>query len=324
MRLQNLVLSILIIITSACETVVEVDIPREAPRLVVNAILEQDSVVRFQLSQSKSSLDSSPLQRISSAEAVLFKDGRQIAHFREEALGQYTADHQVEAGSEYSIRVSREGYEPVEAETFIRNPVNISSVRYDTLVTERSVYFREQDSMVINTSVNPSEIRLTINDPAGEKNYYEITVLEDATIFSRSYDDEGNPIIEDTVTYRFPAYLSSEDPVFGSSGEIFDDVSSVGGETLLFSDDIFDGREYTVNFNYEFPLSYSDENTNIYYVILRTLQREQYLYFRSVRLQSETEGNPFAEPVPVFNNIVGGYGIFTGFSRDQVIIELEE
>ncbi|MFP4340863.1 MAG: DUF4249 family protein [Cyclobacteriaceae bacterium] len=49
-----------------------------------------------------------------------------------------------------------------------------------------------------------------------------------------------------------------------------------------------------------------------------------YLCFQSTGLQLDTDGNPFAEPVPVYNNIMGGYGIFAGFSQDFTTILLDE
>lgn len=312
------------LLLSACETVVEIDVPPEAPRLVVNAILEQDSLVRFQLSQSKSALDNRPLRTVSGAEALLFQDGREVTRFWEEAEGWYRSDHRAEAGSTYSIRVSRQGYEPVAAETNIYTPVPISGLDYDTAALESSVYYQEKDSLVINEYIYPSAFRLTIDDPANEENYYEVAVLKDVVLYQRTPDESGDLIIVDTTAFRFPAYLYSDDPVFGNNNDIFDDFSGERGEYLMFSDEIFDGKTYTLHFNYDGQTVFTEEETHRYYVILRTLNQEQYLYFRSVRLQDETEGNPFAEPVPVYNNIVGGFGIFTGFSRDVTIIALEQ
>lgn len=309
---------------SACETVVEVDIPLEAPRLVLNAILEQDSLVSFQLSRSKSALDNSVLRTVSEAEAVLFQNGREVARFSEKAEGWYSANHRAKAGSTYSIRVSRQGYEPVEAETDIPNPVPISDLRYDTAALESSVYYQEKDSLVIHEYIYPSKFRLSIDDPANQENYYEIAVLKDVVLYQRNPNESGDLTIVDTTAFRSPAYLYSDDPVFGSDHDIFDDISGAQGESLMFSDEIFDGKNYTLHFNYDGQTVFTEEETHRYYVVLRTISRAQYLYFRSLRLQDETEGNPFAEPVPVYNNIVGGFGILGGFSRDVKIIALEQ
>jgi len=42
-----------------------------------------------------------------------------------------------------------------------------------------------------------------------------------------------------------------------------------------------------------------------------------YRYQQSIRLQQENDGNPFAQPVQVFSNVQGGYGLFAGAAASQ-------
>ena len=59
------------------------------------------------------------------------------------------------------------------------------------------------------------------------------------------------------------------------------------------------------------------------YVILSTVSEGQYRYTRSVDLQYENDGNPFAEPVQVYTNVENGFGIMAGSSASQVVVDLE-
>jgi len=50
------------------------------------------------------------------------------------------------------------------------------------------------------------------------------------------------------------------------------------------------------------------------YVELRTVTEEYYRYHTSLARQRMVRNDPFAEPVPVYNNVDGGFGSFSGFS----------
>jgi hypothetical protein len=52
---------------------------------------------------------------------------------------------------------------------------------------------------------------------------------------------------------------------------------------------------------------------NKYYKIT-SCSSQYYRYVNSLELYNESDGNPFAEPVQLYNNISNGYGIFAGAS----------
>lgn len=330
--MRPLLFSILIMfITTACETVVEVDVPHQDVRLVVNAILEQDSTITFRVWKSISPLVKDEYTSFgNSNDVILFKDGVEISDLYERGGGisKFVSSKEVvEAGSKYGIRVSIEGYEAVEAETYIRNPVPITKVTYDTTVVATRLYDQQQGAVVVNPVTQPNNIQLTLEDPTDEDNYYEIVVMKRLIRYVRSGNiNEGI----DTVEYeriRQLAFLSSDDPVFSSQDDLLLNNNYFFNNSLMFSDETFNGEQHTISFKFngmyidnQDRLYYEDEK-GVYFIVLRTLSRDQYLYYQSLDLQRQTEGNPFAEPVPIYNNIVGGYGIFAGFSQDMQVID---
>jgi len=310
----------------SCETVVDVEIPQEDPRLVVNAILETDSLVRVHLSHSRSTLSSQPIENVGGAEILLFQNGQQVASLEEERTngnwdGWYRGDYAPQAGNTYTLRASRTGYETVEADTEIDMPVGISKLNFDTLVLEQVFYVN--DSPVVNRFVELKTLSLSLSDPSEEDNYYEIAVFQDAVNYRWNYNENGEIFPVDTLNIRYPAYLSTEDPAV-VSGDFFSGDGEYYGQTLRFSDETFNGRDYTIDFDFQGSSGYTELQQRKYIVTLRSLNREQYLYLKSLELQGDSEGNPFAEPVPVYNNILGGYGIFTGFSQDIKTISLDD
>lgn len=319
---------------SACETVVEVDIPRESPKIVVNSFIQPGNPVRVLLSQSQFVLSNRSLRNLPGAAVRLLEDGSPVATLEElelendgtvviDDLSQtvYFTDFTPTVGREYTIQVDKAGFDPVEATTFIKSAVPIQDLQYDTTVYEYS-YF-DGNTTIIQKQINLSDVQLSITDPGAENNYYEITVAQYVTQYRGAYNEEdGTYTITDTVTVLAPMYLNSDDPIV-NEGDFFTGDDRYYGSSLIFPDEIFNGKSYTVRFNVE-TYSYSEEPVKEYIVFLRSLDEAQYLYIRSTDLQSDTEGNPFAEPVPVYNNIENGYGIFASSSSDTVNILLEE
>ncbi|MEM9832571.1 MAG: DUF4249 domain-containing protein [Bacteroidota bacterium] len=318
---------------SSCETVVDVDVPREAPRLVVNSFIGVDAPVAATISQSKFVLSNERLREVSGAEVTLLEDDQIVATLEETIPdsdiittppGFYTTEFVPSAGREYTIRVSKSGFESVEATAFIPPPIPIANLRYDTIT---AIYEEFDDSTGNFTTVQrPSlnQVWLGIDDPGDEENFYEVLVQRYSTSYNFEQDDDGNFIITDTFRILVPVPLVSDDPVVDDNDDFFEgDNEVITSGVFLFSDEIFNGRLYTFNFRAGQTFGFGQEEESEYFITLRTLSEAQYRYLLSVGLQEETEGNPFAEPVPVFNNIQGGYGIFVGYSADMDTVDVE-
>ncbi|MEQ9441952.1 MAG: DUF4249 domain-containing protein [Cyclobacteriaceae bacterium] len=325
-KLHYFLLGLAISIT-ACETVVEVDLPQEAPKLVTHAIIQADSTFWILLTQSKPILSQADIQTVSGAEVTLYEEETRVARLEENeenpGTGIYQSSFIPTAGQMYTLRISKQGFESVEATTYIQPAVPIQHLRYDTTQYEYS-YYDDSGSLVTGKEINLKEVWLTLNDSPDEDNFYEIQLLQYTTYYQGEEDENGEYIITDTLQRLDPIYLRSNDPVVADN-EFFEEDGSFSGSSLVFTDEIFAGKSYTINFEAEgFYSSGNDGDDNKYIVVLRTLNDHFYRYRESVELQRDTEGNPFAEPVPVFNNIEEGYGIFAGFSNDTETILIEE
>ncbi|WKN31727.1 DUF4249 domain-containing protein [Porifericola rhodea] len=318
---------LLIMLLMACESVVTIDVPQEPSRLVLNSIINEDAYIEVFLSRSKYVLSNSQLEAVDGAEIMLEEDGQVIARLeanRTSTLsGVYTTDYKPKAGNTYTLKASHPDFNSVESSTTIPVVVPIHTLKYDTTVYEDS-YYDYNDSLVTKRYVSLDDIWLGISDPPEEENFYEIVLYHYYQEVVEMYDEEGNYQGYDTVDYAIPVYITSDDPVV-SENDFFEDSGYVGS-SLLFSDEIFNGKTYTIHFEESYGSVYysNKEQENEYLLQLRSLNKSQYQYLRSIDLQYDTEGNPFSEPAPVYNNIEGGYGIFAGYSLDAKTISLQD
>ena len=321
-RLRTLVILLGGLALAACETVVDVELPDQPARLVANAFLEAGQPVSVELSQSQSILANANVRSVSDATLTLLEEGQAVTTIEEsETAGVYFSSFRPSVGRTYTLQASHPGFESVEAVTVIRPPVAIQQIAYDTVVFRNT--YDNGDSVVVEEYVDVEEVRITFDDPANERNYYEVEAYTYEAYPEFTYDEEGNPVVIDTVVSYNPQYLNSDDPVFsGEEGDFLGDEGEIYGETLSFSDELLNGKTYTLRFDPGTNFGGGQINRQLI-VMLRSISEEQYRYFRSADLQYENDGNPFAEPVQVYSNVENGYGIFTGSSADSVVFEME-
>ena len=312
---------ILLAALEACETVVDIDLPPEPTRLVVNSFITPDYDVSVRVSKSKSVLDSSPsgsFTYVEGAQITLFEDGTDVARLApEDEYGGYTTSFRPRAGHRYAVQVVAEGLEAVEASSDIVPAVAIRELTADSIFTESGYNCVDDDCSPYYSKDYRFQLRLT--DPGDRDDFYEIvgytTVLDS---FPTAETENGETIFEKT-TYQYPIDFTTDDPAV-ENPEFSVDGDSFYGSSLLFTDEIFAGRSYTINFTTNH--SYGSDLTKVV-IELRTLSRDRYEYLRSRHLQDYHAGNPFSEVVPVYTNIENGFGIFAGYSTDSVVVVLE-
>nr|WKN35848.1 DUF4249 domain-containing protein [Tunicatimonas sp. TK19036] len=328
MKKSLLLLLALVSFFMACETVVEVELPEQVPKLVPYAIVEADCTFIVRLSQSQSILSQQDVQFVPDAEILLYQDENEVDRLEpygeDPELGIYQTSFRPSSGHTYTLKINKAGFSPVEAQTYLEPAVPIQTLRYDT-VQYTYGYQDESGNYSEKTGTRLDEVWLTFKDRPEEDNYYEISVLQYEDRFVSEQQENGEYIITDTIATLLPQQITSEDPAV-KDDSFFEDDDDWGDYSLFFTDELFAGKEYTIKFSMFLPSYYTryNEQSPEYFIVLRNLNRDYYLYRKSYELQNETEDNPFAEPVPVFNNIEGGYGIFAGFSSDTETILLEE
>jgi hypothetical protein len=218
----------------------------------------------------------------------LYQGDDPVGTLQEGPSGEYSlSDFRPQAGSTYRLTASYAGLQPVDAEATIPAPVPISAV----------------DTATVAGEWGQQEFRISVvfQDPAGTRNYYGFG----ADITYKEFD-------YGTMTYTgrkltHPAYL------YGRDDRFLKDESTTFGGKLYFDDLLFDGLTKTVSFGIT-DYSFSESDTVWLNVRMDQADPAFYHYVVSYSAYQEAHGNPFSEPVQVFSNIHGGFGIFSGFS----------
>lgn len=316
-KLRNVFLVGVLIAAGACEREVEFDIQAEAPRLVIYALLQPDSLVSVWVSHSKSVVDSARIRAITGAEVTITTGGGAsypllLVNARQ---GHYRADIEARSGETYHLLVQAGGYPTAEAITRVPEPVAIQSASH-TIVPVGKAASCPDDFNCADT-VTRHAINLTFADPAVEKNYYQVSSYLQYLGERYEYDSlrEAYEAITDTLSTI--AYNYSLDPAVDGLDDLYYGALYQGYRDYYFTDQLFDGTRYTFDYTAE-----TDRPDLLNMVVtLTTYHEEAYEYERSSE-RSEYFDDLFYEPVPLRQNIRGGYGIFSSFSQDTVVIEL--
>ena len=317
MTLKNFIILLTAGSLFACETVIDLDLPPEPTRLVVNSLINPDSLITMRLSRSKSVLDQAEFFTVvRDARVTLYEDGREVARLNDQGEGRYRADFRPSIGRQYTVEAAAEGLPPVEARSSIQAPIAIE----DVSVGKTRV---ETGSTCINGDCQPTysdeyQLGLRLSDPLNQVNYYEIVAYAVVQDSFPNYDDLGNFIGYDSTQWETQVYLQTDDPVVDNP---YSDLEGGGfyGESLLLSDELFSGQSYTVAFTTDTYFGEVKELT----VQLRTLSEDQYQYLRTRHLQEYNASNPLSEVVPVYTNVENGFGIFAGYSTSSIEVDTD-
>lgn len=286
-------------IFSSCESIVDVALPSYKLQLVVNSTFGNNDIPRVEVSHSLSSLDNANFESISNATVKLFENGNYIATLIYDPTNfdyfYSGSSFQTQTGKTYEIRVSASPYDSVSSTTTIPDSVNMTG-------------FNFKDSAYVDQNGQPvGTLDVSINDKKDIANYYEFMLFEADSVFDIN---QGGWVFN-----AYPVYLTSTDASV--------DQNNQSGESISFDDAYFDGKNYTTHFT--FNKSYSQWGSPVikhFYLQVRSLSKEYFLYNKSLNAQFNSQGNPFAEPAPVYNNIQNGLGIWGSFN-DQPIRQLK-
>lgn len=294
------ILSILLLFS--CEREVDIELPAFEQKLVINSFLEKDSVVKISVAGTGSPFDETP-KWIDDATVILFCGSNCDTLMRIDT-GLYLSSFIATALQEYQIIVNDAGYPVASAKETVPSAINgfqISNLRDSVATDEEGSFY--------------SEFTLSFIDNPNLDDYYEITVYNSCINF-----------MHDTEFVDVSCF--SNEPIISTSTQT-DYYSS----SLLFTDKLFTGNSQTLKINF-FPVAYGTSNglqgelvdpDYKLIVVLRSVSKSYYQYKKMLPEHLNAQEYDFwqgiGDPVQMFTNIEGGYGIFGAYStvRDTLI-----
>ena len=321
MKKQNnflsLLIGVIVILVSSCESILFIELEESDKLIVMNGALSNDSTVMVQVSRTRHILDNANIVPLENASVNLYRGGNLLEQLDHVGNGYFrTTSFHPSVGEELSIEVEQAGYPSVSARCVVPETVDIESVDTSTVIQEYSEfnYSYSQESF---------QIDVTLNDPPGVENYYLLNLEVDKSytswrdtsyqfIDSLFHNGEWHFFVADTTYVVTDTFRHKDHPYVGSPDLIVEAITSQG---ILFSDQLIDGKEYSVR-AYTNLQSIRSADSAVVDIRLNSISESYYKYLKSRQNHYETMEDPFAVPVIVFTNVEGGTGFLGGYSSD--------
>ena len=329
---------------SSCINEVPYDAEIGAPKLVLNALLQHDSLLTATVSRTAHFLDTGEPQHLSDATVMATVNGVEQTLVYDDSTRNYCSAYTLCAGD----RVTLTATHGIGTATAMEQVVEATPM---TIVqTTMSPFVNPGDPVslaMLNDVDSAMTVSLSIDDPAGETNYYRLTIDYYGTYMAEYpgwfYGDD--PSDEDSSVMReerfYPHYLLTE-----SSSKLVSDSESasqlLGGllyltsdNSVIFSDeclrstpvvdflmlhelprtspDMYNpesawGYDEGMGDVFVFPSDTVSRVTYHYHFKLETLSEDYYHYLSTVSTY-ERIGNLVSEPVRIHSNVSTGVGI---------------
>ncbi len=304
--MKQLTITILIftILLYSCDKTVNIPIPDNGRKLVVNSFFQSGNNLTVNLSKSKYILDNSNSNdAISNAEISLFENNILLEKLIETEPGKYKSTFFLLENKEYSIFVNSNNFDQVKA--FNKIPL-LSTINNFKFINYTIAEYGDQ------------EINFTIefDDDLNTEGFYLIELFKEFNYYEYNSDTDQYDIETKSIE---KIYISSKDPGYGDE--------KYNNSGILLDDKLFNGKNHSFSF-YAYAYSYYYKKVNKaddkekYYVHLSTISKDYYLYINSLNKHLNTQGDFFSEPVQVYGNIENGFGIFAGFSSSIDSVEV--
>ena len=306
--IQPILLLLIPIVFISCDTVIDLDLPEEEKKLVVNSFFTADEPLQLQVSSSLGAMDMEEPKPVDDAVVTLFKEDEPVDTLSPKPpadghaqTSRYISENYIpESGNTYRIEVQADGFERASAVTRLPEPPQSLTLKE----------FTENDIDAIGSEWHRVLLSLQIRPDS----YYTITPVVE--FYNEFYEDS---------TLAAPDYLTPAPQLSHAGAGEFDQIMDTGvllsGETELElqedDHDQIDLKIYPEVVHTHNPYASNSD----YYINIRKVTADYAEYIRSLRVQDLHRDNPFAERVSVYSNVENGYGIVSGYQETQKLLE---
>lgn len=311
------------IMLTACEEIIEFKGKETTPKIVLYAILQADSVITVNISESYSVIDNdhTPAQ-ITDAVVRLYRDGTEVGvlsyeapdnqpgDLREVTQSRYVSDGiKPLQGSIYRISVEVPGLKSVTAETSLPEPVPVTLS--DTSIIERYdiwTYIRA---------------RVRFTDPAEDENYYMVSMRKIQGIYNGNPSLPYNPETGITI-YQEDYYVDNTDEPLLNQNED-DDLFGIYYSNYfnVFTDELISGKQYDLSLRMDYSMPDTTYHEFKHFKInLISITYDLFLYLQSYSAHMQTRDDFMSEPVIVYSNVENGLGIVGAIAPSITTVEI--
>ena len=308
-------------LTTSCEKTIKFRGEESEPKLVVNAMVDEDTDTIFvRVSRSLFFTDLREVSRgLPNSEVEVWVNGQSIGKapylriyggdYRQTPYGlsYHTGEslfgipYKVKPADKVRITVYNSEYGTATAETIIPSRLEILSIEAGSLT-------QPDDNDVIYDSYFP--IKVTFKDNPIESNFYKLSVRQRG--YTKYYYEDKVYLNEEM------RYIYCKDTHLGITGDFF--------PNLFFTDKNINGQEYTLEFKMltNGREVISDETfTDTVFLTIESLSEDYLLYYASKNSEDMLDDifdiEIFSEPRQIYSNVEGGIGLVCGRSKESHI-----
>lgn len=328
MKRSLTILTSLLILLTACEKEIPIDVDDMEPQVVVRAQGNTDSPLSATITMSRpvfgtyyTGYGSHGFPQVTNATASLSVNGGSATYTAMRDSNSYTFPYTPQSGDRLTLSIDVPGHETLTATTTVPQEPIVGSLSYV-----------EHNSTNIDgyTSTNIS-IFVPLTDRAASTDYYAISMYRTDTVCYTYYDSTDAVIDRDTLV-NVQDWFECQDQLVVTDINMEDMLEGVAistfyGDEMLFTDERMNGQTHSIELmtyfyqdNYYFDGRYRDNHYNdrftyvihsTYVVEVSSLSYDDYLYRKTIQaIEYDDLFNIFSEPVQIHSNITGGIGIF--------------
>lgn len=300
-------------ILTGCERDVDFDGGGLSPKIVVNSIIDARSNTHaIKISESVSDFSGQKPDVIENLEAHLYINGVEcdnLAFDKTEGVhSYYKFNSQLNPNDKIEFSAYSPAHETVRGYDIVpTNSVKIKNIEHS--------WFRKDDIQYLRLYV-------TIQDNPQEKNFYRVIIKANGNLVSPS-------IQEPHGIWDLQEVLTDDEILFNEPGET-DDEGKIPHFYKVFTDGTL-GGEYTLNLYIKYDdYTMSPEFDYVRQTIkveIQSLSDKLYRGLHSQELASGSISDLFSEPVKIYTNMQGGYGIlgiYTCTEQEKIVAQKGE
>ncbi len=285
MTIRPLLFVLSVLMISSCDKDVDIPIPEESNKIVVNMLMNKDSIMiaRVSISGRMSNLQAMP--EVTNAAMNLYENGTFKGPLTPYVLAGrtfYRSNTLPQAGATYRVTAAVPGYTEVSGSDQIPDTVQIG---------EMKMTVAQADNQVSKVTIS-----VQLHDDAAVQNYYRVRMYQ---IYEWV---NGNGI---RGRQKIQEYFETDD----TEWELFGEKTR---SDFYTTDALFNGRSprftFRVNTGNQFKKMV---------VEITSLTYSSYNYLNSTFLAREKNEDGLSEKVIVYNNIENGLGIVGGVAQRE-------
>lgn len=285
MQMRSLLFILLVAMTCSCEKTVDIPLPDEANKLVLNLLMNKDSIMMARVSLSDRMKSFQQPVDMKDAVVNLYENGtfkETLKPYFNSTIFYYRSKTLPKAGATYKVTAAVNGYTDVAGSDQIPDTVEIGEMRLT--VAQASTWQAK------------ATITVQFHDDAAVQNYYRVRLY----YIHEWVDQNGNG-----GRQKIQQYFEAEE----ASLNIWGDKVRPDFYT---TDALFNGRSPRFTFRAD-----TDGSFKKMVVEISSLTYNSYNYLNSSFMAREKNDDGLSEKVIVFNNIENGLGIVGGVAQRE-------